>query len=128
MNIEHLALNVKDPDAMTEWYVKHLGMRVARHVGGPAHTWFLADEAGRTVLEIYTNTAASIPDYAAMDPLLLHIALATDDMEGARSRLSAAGAIPIGDVGATPAGDQLAFLRDPWGLALQLARRQKPII
>ena len=128
MNIEHLALNVNDPDAMREWYVKHLGMRVARHVGGPAHTWFLADESGHTVLEIYNNTAAPVPDYAAMDPLLLHIALATDDMESARTRLIAAGATPQGDVGTTPAGDQLAFLRDPWGLVLQLAKRQKPIL
>ena len=113
---------------MTEWYVKHFGLRVARHVGGPAHTWFLADESGRTVLEIYSSAAAPIPDYAAMDPLLLHIAFVADDMEGARARLVAAGATLAGEIGTTPAGDHLAFLRDPWGLALQLATRSKPIV
>jgi hypothetical protein len=28
----------------------------------------------------------------------------------------------------TPTGDQFAMLRDPWGLALQLARRARPLV
>ena len=30
MDIEHFAINVKDPRAMADWYVRHLGLRVLR--------------------------------------------------------------------------------------------------
>jgi hypothetical protein len=33
----------------------------------------------------------------------------------------------VGAVSATTDGDQFAMLRDPWGLALQLARRARPL-
>lgn len=128
MHIEHVALNVEDPDAMAQWYVANLGMRIARHVGGPARTCFLADTGDTTLIEIYNNPAAAVPDYAAMDPLLVHIAFSVDDIEAARARLIAAGATPHGEIGTTPAGDQLAMLRDPWGLAVQLAKRAKPMV
>ena len=35
---------------------------------------------------------------------------------------------PAGDISVTPAGDQLAMLRDPWGFAIQLAKRNQPMI
>ena len=63
-----------------------------------------------------------------MDPLVLHVAFAPDDVPSTRARLLAAGATPVGDVVVTPAGDQFAMLRDPWGLALQLARRARPLV
>jgi catechol 2,3-dioxygenase-like lactoylglutathione lyase family enzyme len=69
LNLEHIACNVADPAAMAAWYVEHLGMRVARHPGGPSHIHFLAGAAGRAVIEIYCNAADPIPDYAAMNPL-----------------------------------------------------------
>ncbi len=127
MRIEHIALQVNDPDAVAEWYVRHLGMKVVRHVGGPSRTWFLGDDDSHTLIEIYHNPAAPLPDYAAMDPLLLHIAFSADDLEAERARLIAAGCAPVGEVGSTPAGDQLCMLRDPWGLAIQLARRAAPL-
>jgi hypothetical protein len=34
----------------------------------------------------------------------------------------------VGDVVLTPTGDEFAMLRDPWGLALQLARRTRPLV
>ncbi len=128
MRIEHIALQVNDPDAVAEWYVNHLGMTVARHVGGPSHTWFLGDDNTRTLIEIYHNPTAPLPDYAAMDPLLLHIAFSVDDMAGTRARLIEAGCAPVGEIATTPAGDQLCMLRDPWGLAIQLARRAVPLV
>lgn len=127
MRIEHIALQVNDPDAIAEWYVRHLGMKVVRHVGGASRTWFLGDDDSRTLIEMYHNPAASLPDYAAMDPLLLHIAFSADDLEAERARLIAAGCAPLGEIATTPAGDQLCMLRDPWGLAIQLARRAAPL-
>ena len=43
-------------------------------------------------------------------------------------RLLAAGATTAGDVTITPTGDEMTFLRDPWGLALQLVKRGAPLM
>jgi hypothetical protein len=48
--------------------------------------------------------------------------------QGTRERLLAAGATTGGDVTATPAGDEMTFLRDPWGLVLQFVRRATPLM
>lgn len=127
MNIEHLAFNVEDPTSLAKWYGEHLGMRIVRHVGGPTQTHFLGDESGRVVLEFYRHTKAAIPDYRAMEPLVLHIAFLVDDIAATRQRLLDAGAAAAGDIATTDAGDQLVFLRDPWGLALQLVKRATPL-
>ena len=81
MRIEHVAFNVAAPVEMAAWYVQHLGMRVVRHVDDGTQTHFLADESGHSLLEIYRNPAAHVPDYPAMHPLLLHIALVAPDAE-----------------------------------------------
>ncbi len=128
MKIEHVALFVQEPVSVARWYEEHLGLKVVRSSEQrPALTRFLADSDGTTVLEIYGGTLP-VPDYAAMDPLLLHVAFATDDLPRTRERLLAAGATAEGDITITPTGDQLAMLRDPWGLALQLAHRTTPLV
>ncbi len=127
MKLEHVALLVADPAAMARWYEEHLGMRVVRSHDTPAPARFLADAQGQSVLEVYSGTLP-LPDYAAMDPGLLHVAFASRDVAKDRARLLAAGAAPIGELTRTPAGDEFAMLRDPWGLALQLASRAKPLV
>jgi glyoxylase I family protein len=127
MMIEHVALNVTDPVAMAEWYTRHLGMRVLRRLTSAPLTHFLADESGQTVIEIYHQAKMAVPDYAAMDPMLLHIAFVAPNIHAERDRLMAAGAKPDGEVTPTPAGDQLAFLRDPWGVTIQLVKRAQPL-
>jgi glyoxylase I family protein len=127
MKLEHVALQVADPAAVADWYVRHLGMRVVRTGDAPGHARFLADSAGASVLEIYAGPEP-VPDYAAMDPLRLHVAFAPDDVEAERERLLAAGARAVGEIVVTPSGDRFAMLRDPWGLALQLACRATPLL
>ena len=127
LRLEHVALNVADPRAKADWYVAHLGMRIVRRVEGPPHTRFLADAAGTSVVEIYGNTDAAVPDYAAMDPLEFHLAFDTRDPDGDRAALIAAGATPVSD-GRLPDGSRLLMLRDPWGLALQLCARATPLL
>jgi glyoxylase I family protein len=127
MNIEHFAINVADPVAVGDWYVRHLGLRILRALGTPPFTRFLADSAGRTVVEIYGHTKAAVPDYRSMDPLVFHIAFSTTDVDTDLQRLLAAGASKAGEINVTPTGDQMTFLRDPWGVALQLVKRAKPL-
>ncbi len=126
MKIEHAAYLVAEPVAAARWYADHLGMRTVRSAGPPSFTHFLADSEGTSVIEIYAGELR-VPDYASMDPLLLHLAFATDDVAATRNRLVAAGATPLGEVTRTPGGDELAMLRDPWGFAIQLVRRATPL-
>lgn len=128
MQIEHVALNVTDPVAMAEWYTRHLGMRVVRSLSEAPHTHFLADSTGRTVLELYRQTKVPVPDYFGLDPMVLHIAFLAPDVKGTRERLLRAGADAVGEITQTPTGDELAMLRDPWGVAVQLVRRARPLL
>ncbi len=128
MKIEHTALNVPDPVAMAAWYVEHLGFTVQRTSGPPVHAYFLADSAGTVMIEIYRNDAAPVPDYAAVHPLVLHLAFVSDDVMADRERLLAAGATAEGEIDTPPSGDTLAMLRDPWGIAIQLCQRAEPMI
>ncbi len=130
MKIEHVGYMVQDPIQVARWYCDHLGFTVAREMQTTPFTHFLVDGSGRVMVEIYNNPAAQVPDYAAMDPLVLHLAFDTGDeaIEAVRDRLLAAGATLYSDLSVTPAGDQLIMLRDPWGMAVQLAKRKRPMI
>lgn len=128
MKIEHVALNVQEPVAMGRWYVEHLGLKVKRRTVEPPYAHFLADDSGTVMLEIYGNDAAPVPDYGGTDPLVLHFAFVSEDLNGDIRRLSNAGATLLGDVQTAPNGDQLAMLRDPWGIAVQLVKRAEPMI
>lgn len=128
MKLEHVALLVADPPAMARWYVEHLGMHVVKRGDeAPGFARFLADSEGSSVLETYASDVRPVPDYRAMDPALLHVAFTTGEIEGTRNRLIAAGATPVGEITENAAGDRFAMLRDPWGLALQLADRARPL-
>ena len=125
--IEHVAFNVAEPVETAAWYVEHLGMRVARYSGGPTEIHFLADAAGASVIELYRNPVAVIPDYNAMHPMQMHLAFLVDDADAEAARLSAAGAT-LEDTTDLPDGSRLVMLRDPWGIALQLVRRVQPLL
>jgi glyoxylase I family protein len=127
LNVEHFACNVSDPVAIAAWYVEHLGMRIARSFPTAPHIHFLADSNGKVAIEIYSNPVDPIPDYASMHPLRFHLAFATDDPEGAKTALVAAGATLV-DEQTLPDGSRLVMLRDPWGLALQLCKRATPLL
>jgi catechol 2,3-dioxygenase-like lactoylglutathione lyase family enzyme len=126
MKIEHVAFNVADPVAVADWYTKHCGLRVVRHIPQPAQTHFLAD-GDTTVLEIYNNPPDQVPDYRSMNPLLFHLALASTDPDADSKRLIAAGATYVEEV-RTPDGSHLMMLRDPFGVALQLCKRTTPLL
>ena len=128
MNIEHVALQVPDPAAMADWYVQHLGCSIKRSAGEPSFVRFLMDGSGDAMIELYRNPRVPLPDYRAMDPMLLHVAFVSGDPRADRDRLVAAGATVADDYTKTPAGDELVMLRDPWGVALQLVKRSDPML
>lgn len=127
MKIEHFAFNVAEPVAMAEWYCEHLGMTVKRKQPKAPHTHFLADGSGSVMIEIYNNPADQVPDYAHMNPLLLHLAFVSADPAADKDRLVKAGAKVVDEIRLDD-GSHLVMLRDPWGLAIQLCKRGKPML
>lgn len=128
MKIEHVAFNVADPVAMAAWYEANFGMRTVRSFGPPNHARFVADSSGQTMMELYRNPKAPVPEYPKIDPLILHVAFAVDDVRATRARLMQEGATAVGEVTVTENGDALAMLRDPWGFAVQLVTRATPMV
>jgi glyoxylase I family protein len=128
MKLEHVALQVPDPRALADWYVKHLGFSVARAGGEPAHARFLLDSSGTVMLEVYRNPTAAVPDYAKLAPLQMHLALVSSNPAADRDRLVEAGATVAEDLTGSAAGDQFVMLRDPCGIPLQLVKRAEPML
>lgn len=132
MKMEHIGMQVEDPVAMCDWYCRHLGFRTLRKQDAMPFTMFLADSAGSMMLEIHRHEEVPIPipDYRAMDPLVLHLAFDVGDeaIEAAAKRLIAAGATEAKGLTTTAAGDKLLMLRDPWGTSVQLAKRAKRMV
>lgn len=126
MKFEHFALNVPDVRAMSRWYVEHLGFRIVRRREDAPFTHFLADDTGRPIVELYTNPSAPIPDYAAQPPLCFHCAVVAVDARAERGRLESAGASCVLEE-LLADGTLLIMMRDPWGVALQLCQRTRPL-
>lgn len=122
MKIEHFAINVADPIAMAAWYGEHFGLTTVRKQEGGANTHFLADDSGDVMLEIYNNPPDAVPDYASMNPLLLHLAFVCDNPVQKRAELELAGRSFAEEVHIKD-GSHLVMMRDPWGLAIQLCKR-----
>jgi len=113
---------------MAAWYVEHLNLHILRKQEQAPFTHFLADRAGRVVLELYCHTKAVMPNYALFDPLTLHIAFQAGDVAQERQRLLAAAATLAGDIVTTGTGDVMTFVRDPWNVTIQLVKRAKPLL
>lgn len=129
MRIEHIGMQVEDPVAMCDWYCRNLGFRAVRTQDAMPFTMFLADSADAMMLEIHRHEEVPIPvpDYRAMDPLVLHLAfdVGEEPIETVAARLIAAGATEAKGMVVTALGDKLMMLRDPWGTSVQLVRRAK---
>ena len=127
MKIEHFALNVAEPLKMADWYAKNMGMRIVSGQQVTPFTHFIADESGDVMLEIYNNPADQVPNYPSMDPLICHLAFASNDPRADMERLEKAGATFVSQVSPNE-GTLLVMMRDPWGLAIQLCKRSNPML
>lgn len=124
MKFEHFAINVPDAAAHAQWYVAQLGFTIVRQLTVAPFTHFLADESGRVIVELYSNTTVKMPDYANLPPLNFHLAVVAADAKAERARLEQAGAtLFLEDT--QPDGSLLVMLRDPWQVPLQLCQRVK---
>lgn len=127
MKLEHVAFDVADPDGMANWWVKNLGFEIVFKDEGPSRCRFIRDSSGQMTFELYHNPPTTpVPDYPNMDPLNLHIAIWSEDVEKDASRLVKAGAKKLSST--HKPGLDLVMLRDPWGMPLQFVHRAKPML
>ena len=119
--IKHVEFVVQDPEAMVKWYSKHLGLREIRRGGGG--DIFVSDESGGTVLQLEDGK----PDYGPRDAQEIHLAFKAEDVPELCGRLREAGAEMEGEIVMTDDGDEMALLRDPWGLAFQVLKRSEEL-
>lgn len=128
MKLEHIALNVPEPEKQVEWYQAHLGLRLAKITPTPTFTaYFLVDDHA-SILEFYRNPAVEPPDYASLHPANLHVAFYAEAVEATKEKLLAAGGTLFGEKVAFPSGVAYYYVRDPWGLALQIITRPEPLL
>ncbi len=117
MRLEHVAIDVADPAAFKDWWIKNLGMRLS-----PVNPGFITDDSGTFVLEVYrTDKTPKAPDFNAIDPMTFHIAFLSDNVDADVARLEKAGAKKVELV--HKPGFDMAMLRDPQGIGIQLVKR-----
>lgn len=127
MKMEHVALNVSDPHAMAALDRDHLDFQVVKAMSDPLFIHFLREAAETMMIEIYKNPPHEVPSYPSMNPLLHHLAFTSADPEKDKERLLSAGATLVEETRLAD-GTHLVMLRDPWGLAIQLAKRASPML
>jgi catechol-2,3-dioxygenase len=125
MTFEHFAFNVPDVHAQAAWWMKNLGLTVARKRDDAPYTHFLADGTGRVFIELYSNPSAAMPDCRKMNPLVFHVAFVSIDALAEKARLEAVGATFVLEDKLAD-GSSLVMMQDPWGVALQFCQRTKP--
>ena len=128
MKIEHLALQVKEPDLVASWYCKYLGLKIKRHIPGPPCAYFLADNSDSMMMEIYYNPKEKVPDYPSLSSVAFHLAFFAEDVFQSYKNLLSAGATSLSEPIKAENGDEFAMVRDPWGLPLQLVKRSQSMI
>jgi glyoxylase I family protein len=122
--IEHFALFADDLDALRDFYVGVMGMRViVDNRRAPVPGYFLADERGG-VLEIIARPAGTP---APATRYLCHVAFLVDDVPAARARLEASGARFEADTAVATEDFQTAFFDDPAGNRCQIVWRRAPL-
>lgn len=129
MRVEHIAFNVSDPNGMARWYCEHLGFSIKRKVMEAPWAHFLIDEHGSFMIEFYGNTSQPVFDYPQIAPATMHMAFVSNNLIEDRERLLKAGATAVTDgIEDLPGGDAMTFVRDPWGITLQLVSRATPML
>jgi len=127
MVFEHFALNISNPLKFVEWYTTHCNMKIIKSMDVPPYTHFLADKTGRSVIEVYLNNSAKIPDHSKNHYLEFHFAFKEENVSDLKNKLIAAGAEFLDEV-KLDNGTQIVTLRDPFGIPIQLCKRVPPLV
>lgn len=127
MNIEHIALNIKNPQQMAAWYRDNLGFKILQSMDISPFAHFILDASGHIMLEIFKLPNKKIPNYKSLDPAIFHIGFSVDNIEKTLNHLTKRGATVVEKLITNSAGNKVAMLKDPWGLSIQLIKRVKKL-
>ena len=119
MTLEHIGINVAEPQKTMDWWCANLGFT-------QTHPAFVVDSSGRMAIEFYRNDAAPVTDFSTVNPNTFHIAFLSDDVDADVARLVAAGATLVETVHRE--GFDMTMLRDPSGIPVQFVKRGKSIL
>ena len=129
MKIEHIGFGVSNPIQMGNWYKEHLGFRVLKTAGDDADgVVFLIDSKDKTILEIGRLPDEPIMDFDSIKPIQLHIAIECENPKEEAERLLAAGAKFVGECPRNSYPGERVFIRDPWGMGIQLVSRRDKLV
>ena len=84
MYIDHPGIAAKDPQALTQWYIDTLGMKLLRQAGPT--TFFIGFDKGACI-EIYAAKSDAEPIANNYVQGMTHIAFYTEDFEATRQML-----------------------------------------
>lgn len=127
MRFLHTMLRVGDLEASKKFYCEALGMKVLRESDYPDGKFSLTflgygDEKDNTVIELTYNYGKS--DYMVGDAFG-HLAIGTDDIQGAVEKVRAMGYKVTREPGPMKHGTTvIAFVEDPTGYKIELIERR----
>ena len=126
-SIEHIAIRCRDIDASVDYYSRMFGAKVIlrRNLTNSRRIVFL--RIGESMLELMHMGPASEPVDSREHYGVHHIGIKTDDFESAYQDLKAKGADFLGEPFEPTPGIRLAFLRDPNGAVIELAKRDPKV-
>jgi catechol 2,3-dioxygenase-like lactoylglutathione lyase family enzyme len=137
--LHHFATSVADLEATVRWYATTLGFREEHRYeipGGVQVAFLVLDDVRLEVFEVGGSRAPD-PDELALERHLgvrglRHVALAVDDLDGARAELEDRGVPFLTEPGEVPSsgGERYCFFADPDGVLIELyepvAAREHP--
>ena len=126
MRLLHTMIRVGDLEKSIAFYTEALGMKLLRRKDYPGGEFTLAfvgygDEESSTVIELTHNWGTSSYD---LGNGFGHLAIATDDIEGACDRVREHGGQVTREPGPMKHGSTvIAFVKDPDGYAIEFIER-----
>jgi glyoxylase I family protein len=123
--IEHTAISSPEPQKLAQWYVDHLDFHINFTYAG---NYFVKAKNGSMLEIIPAATPLAAPQTTAnnKDGGIRHLAIASDDFDGAHALLKEKGVVFVGEPFETM-GNRLVFFNDLDGNLLHLIQRENPL-
>ncbi|WP_165248441.1 VOC family protein [Paludisphaera soli] len=122
--LEHFAIYAADLEALKDFYVEVMGLKLARVGGGnPPGGYFLADDHGGAIEIIARPEGES----NARQRWVCHLAFWVDDVAAKQAELEKLGLVFETDTANFDDAIQTSFFHDPEGNRCQLVWRREPL-
>ncbi len=119
--LEHTAIASPSPEALANWYVKHLGFHINYSYAGN----FFVKAPNGAMLEIIPSEGAPVPP-KMKDPGIRHLAILVDDFDQDFAKLKEQGVHFLGEPFSNQ-GNRLVFFSDGDGNIVHLIHRENPL-